>query len=158
MLIPYWTYSIQKNWNGRISREIADTNILCYGKHNTNKTHIIGRSCLLRAVEEGRSALLYAEDIEEYEDILEHAAEMGIDIFDLDANEDLDDNDLAFTGEICITPYEQKNICIQQIFLKVKNKLANTNISWSKLSGLRNGAGFSLYKNTTGSAGGSKKL
>ena len=103
MLIPYWSYSIEKNWNGKITKEIADTNIFCYGKKGTGKTERIGRMCLLRALDQRRSALVYASNNQEYMDLINTVgADQNIYIFN--AGEETDEEDVRIIKQAVHTP------------------------------------------------------
>lgn len=65
MLKPYHTYLFSRNWNGQLEQAMYDTNIFCYGRANSGKTHNIALPIALDAIQQKRTCILYTDSLRE---------------------------------------------------------------------------------------------
>lgn len=87
MLQRFWTYTTERNWDYHLYPEILRSNIFCYGAKNTGKTTRIAHPILRNAIAEGRSCVIYAENVaKEYANIQSEAVSAGYRIYEVSTN------------------------------------------------------------------------
>lgn len=131
MQLTYWHYGVTKNWDYTYHDRMLDSNTFCYGKPRSQKTADIGHAYLARAIEMGRSIILYAPNQNsEYRDMVEVAQEDGYPILQIDANEPITDEQWSIINEL---PWQPAMICIQNEDFKTLAQYNNANRIISRL-------------------------
>ena len=134
MQLTYWHYGITKNWDYTYHDRMLDSNTFCYGKPKSKKTANVGHAYLARAIEMGRSIVLYAPNQNaEYQDMIEAAQKDGYPMLRIEANEPITDEQWDIINEL---PWQPAMICIQNDDFKTPAQYNNANRIISYLCGV----------------------